>query len=476
MILLNPDLCVIGAGSGGLSVAAGAARLGVPVVLIEKGAMGGDCLNVGCVPSKALIACAAAAHTMRSAGIFGLRPHDARADWAAVQARIRHVIAAIEPNDSVARYEAMGVKVIVSNARFIDRATVEAGGFTIKARRFVVATGSSPAVPPLPGLEHIRWQTNETIFDITELPTHLIVLGAGPIGVELAQAFRRLGSDVTLIDTGAVLAREDAELAAPVLTALAREGVSLRQHVTVLSAEPHATGLRLLIEEAGSSGLQQWITGSHLLVATGRTANVQGLGLEQAGVAFDAHGIKVGRGLRSTNRRIYAVGDVAGGAQFTHAANYHAGLVLRQTLFRLRAKVQPQTIPRVTYSDPEIAAVGLSENEARAQHRDIRVLRWPFSDNDRAETDEAREGHVKIITARNGQILGAGITGAHAGELIGLWCLAIAKGMKIGAIAQLILPYPTLSEASRRAAIGFYASQFDRPIVRTILGWLRQLP
>lgn len=468
--ILTPDLCVIGAGSGGLSVAAAAAAMGVPVVLIEKGEMGGDCLNVGCVPSKTLIAASHVAHAMRHAGRFGLMPVEPRFDYAKLRDHIRATIAAIAPNDSQARFEAMNVRVIRAAARFASRSTCEAGGFVIKARRFVVATGSSPAFPPIPGIDLVRPLTNESIFDLASLPPRLVVIGAGAMGIELAQAFRRLGSEVTVLDAGTALSREDDELAAPVLLRLAREGVVLRQNIKILRIEPRGAGLRLVL--AGPT-LEESIDGSHLLIAAGRKPNVENLGLEAARVVFDASGIRVGANLRSSNKRIYAVGDVAGG-QFTHEANYHAGLVLRATLFRQSVKVQPKLLPRVTFCDPEIASIGLSEADARKSKIKINVLRWPFAENDRAHSQADTAGLIKIVTAKNGRILGAGITGAGAGDLIAPWALALAKNMEIADMAALVLPYPTRSEISRRVALTSFAPSLRSPWLGRILRFLRR--
>lgn len=468
---LTPDICVIGAGAGGLSVAAGAARLGVPVVLIEKGEMGGDCLNAGCVPSKTLIASAAVAQAMREAGRFGVHAVEPRVEWNRVRERIRAVIAGIAPNDSQARYEAMGVRVIRAPARFVDFRTVEAGSATIRARRFVLATGSSPAIPSIPGLEFVRYLTNETIFDLEVLPHRLIVIGGGPVGLELAQAFRRLGVDVIVLEARAALSREDPELAAIAVDRLRREGVDIRENVEILRAEPHPQGARIIL--AGHS-VEETIDGTHLLIAAGRAPNVENLGLEAAGVRFDRAGVKTRRGLRTSNRRVYAVGDVAGGAQFTHAANHHAALALKQILFRAPARLRPEIVPRVTFTDPEMAWVGASEEEARASNRRVRILRWSFADNDRAEAERATTGHVKAIVARDGRILGCGIVGRSAGELIAPWALAVAKGLLAQDIANAVLPYPTLSEASRRAALGVYAEKLDSPRVRGLLRFLRR--
>lgn len=466
--ILTPDLCVIGAGSGGLSVVAAAAAMGVSVVLVERGEMGGDCLNTGCVPSKALIAAGHTAHAMRHAARFGIRAVEPVVDFGKTLDHVRGVIADIAPNDSEARFKAMNAQVIRASARFTSPDTLEAGGRTIRARRFVVATGSSPVLPPIPGLEQVRVLTNETIFSLDRMPTRLVILGGGPIGLELAQAFRRLGCEVVVLELGRALMREDPEFADIVTTRLQAEGVVLREGVKVARVESRGEGLRVHLEGG------ETIDGSHLLAAAGRRANVENLGLDAAGVRYGPKGIEVGADLRSSNRRIYAVGDVAGGAQFTHAANYHAGLVVRATLFRLRVRLAPHLIPRVTYTDPEIAVAGLSEAEARAGHDKIRVLRWPFADNDRARTGRETAGHVKVILDRKGRILGAGIVGPQAGELIAMWQLAITQGLKISAIAGLVLPYPTLSEASKRAAVTAYTAALSNKWLRRLLGVLRK--
>ncbi len=469
--VLRPDLCVIGAGSGGLSVAAAAAMMRVPVVLIEKAEMGGDCLNSGCVPSKALIAAANTAHTLRAAARFGIAAVEPRVDYAAVHAHIHKVIAAIAPNDSQARFEALGVRVIRASARFTSPQAVEAGGLEVRARRFIIATGSSPQPPPVPGLETVRFFTNETIFGLQELPRRLVIIGGGPVGVELAQAYRRLGADVTILEAAKILGREDAELADVVIRRLREEGVVLRENVSILRVEPRAAGARVVI--AGKT-IEEFVDATHLLVAAGRRANVGNLGLEAAQVEYNDKGVKVSSSLRTSNRRIYAIGDVAGGAQFTHAANYHAGLVLRATLFRLPVKLQPHLIPRVTYTDPEIAVAGMTEAQARQAHTKIGVWRWPFGENDRAQAEHQTHGHVKIIADKRGRVLGVGIVGPHAGELISLWQFVVDKRMKVSDVAGLVLPYPTLAEAGKRAASSAFAASLRNPWLSRVLGCLRR--
>jgi len=468
--MVSVDVCVIGAGSGGLTVAAGASQMGASVALIERGAMGGDCLNYGCVPSKALLATARAAQAMRRADRLGLERYDPRVDFARVMAHVRGVIGAIAPHDSQERYEGLGVRVIRAEARFTGPDTVEAGGETVKARRFVIATGSSPLVPPIPGLDQVPHLTNETLFANTARPAHLVVIGGGPIGLEMAQAHRRLGSAVTVVEKLTLLPKDDPELVDVVRARLSAEGVALMEGCELKRADATPSGVAVTVARAGG---EVTLAGSHLLVAVGRRANVAGLNLEAAGVAYAPQAIATDSRLRTSNRRIYAVGDVTGRFQFTHVAGYHAGIVLRNILFRLPARVDERAVPWVTYTEPELAQVGLGEAEARRRGGGVTVLRWPFHENDRAQAERETEGFAKAVVDRRGRVLGASIVGAHAGELIQPWCLAVAQGMKIGAMAQAILPYPTLGEAGKRLASSWYApklfSERTRRLVRFLM-------
>jgi len=467
--VLHADLCVIGAGSGGLSVAAGAAQMGAAVVLIEKHRMGGDCLNTGCVPSKALLAAAHAAEAVRRSARFGITAPPPEVEFGRVQAHVHGVIAAIAPHDSVERFEGLGVTVILAPGRFTGPAEVEAGGERIRARRFVIATGSSPALPPVPGLADVPFLTNEAVFDLTALPAHLVVLGAGPIGVEMAQAFRRLGASVSLIDIGTILPRDEPEAVAIIRSRLVAEGVSLHERATVAGVSRAAAGV------AVSLGDGRVIEGTHLLVATGRRPRLEGLGLEAAGIAATARGITVDRALRTTNRRVYAIGDSAGGPQFTHIAAYHAGLVLRSALLGLPVRADYRALPWVTYTDPELAHVGLTEAEARRAGYPVSVLLEPLSGNDRARTEGEAEGLAKIVLGRRGRVLGATIVAPHAGEVIGLWGLAIQRNLRIGAIAALLAPYPTLGELSKRAAGNHFAPLVFGPWMRRLVGLTQRL-
>ena len=470
---ITTDLCVIGGGSGGLAVAAGAVQMGAAVVLVEKGKMGGDCLNYGCVPSKSLIAAGKAAQTVRTAGRFGVNGHEPVIDFLAVHDHVKGVIAAIAPHDSEERFASLGVTVLRAPARFVGPREIEVAGLRVRARRFVVATGSSPAVPPVPGLAEAPYLTNETIFDLAERPEHLIVLGGGPIGCELAQAHRRLGAKVTVLELFAILPKDDPAAVEVVRGQLRKEGIELREHVEVTGVDRDGNGVAVTITEAGT---RQRIAGSHLLVAAGRRPSVDGLGLEAAGVEYGPKGIAVDARLRTSNKRIYAIGDVAGGLQFTHMAAYHAGIVIRNALFKLPAKVDTRAVPWVTYTEPELAHVGLTEAMAKDKGVAVEVLTWPFSDNDRAQAERATEGFVKVLLDRRGRVRGATIVGERAGELIHPWVLAIAEGLGVGSMAQFIAPYPTLGEASKRAAGSHYTPKLFSPRTRTVVRLLQRLP
>jgi len=470
---IETDICIIGGGSGGLSVAAGAAQMGAKVVLIEKGEMGGDCLNTGCVPSKAILAAGHVAQTMRSAAAFGIGSVEPQTNWAAVHDHIHGVIASIAPNDSVERFEGLGVQVIQAAARFVDHHTVMAGSHTIKAKYFVVATGSSPFVPPIDGLDGIPYFTNENIFTNREKVDHLLVIGGGPIGIELAQAHRRLGAKVTVLEAMRLLMKDDQECAKIVIDHLHSEGIDFYEGGRDIRLDRDADGAITVRCESEQGAV--CVTGSHLLIATGRRANVDNLNLEAAGVDFSPRGIVVGPRLRSSNRRIFAIGDVAGPYQFTHMAAYQAGIVIRNMLFKLPAKVDYRAVPWVTYTDPELAQVGMSEEAASRSGQEIRVLRWQMAENDRAQAERRAEGMIKVITTTKGHILGATIVGLHAGELLQPWVLAISQKLKIGAMASMIAPYPTLSEANKRIAGSFYSDKLFSTTTRRIVRWLMKL-
>jgi pyruvate/2-oxoglutarate dehydrogenase complex dihydrolipoamide dehydrogenase (E3) component len=472
---LKPDICIIGAGAAGLSLAAAAAAFGVPAVLIEKGRMGGECLNTGCVPSKAMIAAARRADVYRTSAPFGIKSVKPAVEFDQLNDHIHRVIGAIAPNDSKERFTGLGVRVIEGEARFRDTRTVVVGPendvkFEIKARRFVVATGSLPVVPTISGLENVPFLTNENAFEQRERPKHLIVIGGGPIGLELAQAFRRLGSEVTVLEVVQPLGCEDPECAAIVLDAFAREGITVRSGVKV----ERVRQLRQRVEVVLAGATEETIQGTDLLIAVGRQPNVARLDLDAGRIKHDTHGVLVNKRFGTTNKRVYAIGDVTGLPQYTHSAGHQAALLIRHLLFRFPISFKSDEIPRVTFTDPELAHVGLTDEQAREKYGAIRVLRWPYRDNDRAQTDGEVRGHIKVVTDPKGLILGATIVGAAAGEQITAWTLAINHGLNIRAFAELVVPYPTYSEVGKRAALTFFTPRLTTNWVKRLLNVLRR--
>ncbi len=445
---IKTDICVIGGGSGGLSVAAGAVQMGASVVLLEGHKMGGDCLNYGCVPSKALL----------HAGHKGM-------DWKAAHDHVRATIATIEPHDSVERFQGLGVTVITEYGRFISRSEVQAGDTIIQARRFVIATGSSPFVPPIPGLDQVPHLTNEQIFDLDDQPKHLLIIGAGPIGLEMAQAHRRLGCDVTVIEGAKALGRDDPEMAEQVLDALRADGIKIEEEALAAEVRGDVGAIEVEVKDG------RIFKGTHLLVAVGRKANIDKLDLDKADVETTRTGIRVDDGLRSTNRKVYAIGDVAGGLQFTHVAGYHAGVIIRSMLFGLPSKAKTSHIPWATYTAPEMAQVGLTEAQAKDAHGDrLEVARFDFAGNDRALATQQAKGLIKVMVVKSRPV-GVSIVGPQAGEMITIWSLAMANNLKMSQIAAMIAPYPTMAEVSKRAAGAYFSPRlFDNPKVKQVVG------
>jgi pyruvate/2-oxoglutarate dehydrogenase complex dihydrolipoamide dehydrogenase (E3) component len=474
----SADLVVIGAGSGGLSVAAGAAQLGLDVVLFEKGEMGGDCLNYGCVPSKALIAAAKQAEAMRQAGRFGIGAVDPEIDWKAVQAHVRGVIATIAPVDSQERFEGFGVTVIREAAKFVDRQTVASASMAVKARRIVVATGSRALVPPIAGLAETPFLTNETIFDVPELPRHLIVLGGGPIGIELAQAFRRLGSEVTVLEAARALARADADQARTVLSGLRAEGIQVLEGFKAVSVSGGEGDISVQAEAGAGASQRQTVKGSHLLVALGRAPVLDLLDLAAGGVDHTRAGITTRANLRSvSNPRVWAVGDAAGQGQFTHLAGWHASVFVRNALFKSPTKASSAAVPAVTYCDPEIAQIGLTEEQARARHGDaMKVVKWALHENDRAQSERDVVGETKLVLDPKGKILGASILGEGAGDILQIVSLAMAKGLGVRALTEYISPYPTRAETIKRAAGAFFTPVLFSKRTRWLVSLLQRIP
>ncbi|MFA8440277.1 NAD(P)/FAD-dependent oxidoreductase [Yoonia sp.] len=466
---IKTDICIIGGGSGGLSIAAGAVQMGAKVVLLEGHKMGGDCLNYGCVPSKALIASAKQAYAMSHGAKYGVGEVEAQVDYAAAKDHVHDVIATIAPVDSVERFEGLGVNVISEFGKFISKTEVQAGDTIIEARRFVVATGSGPFVPPIPGLEDVTHYTNEDIFDLREKPKHLIIIGGGPIGMEMAQAHRRLGCNVTVIEGAKAFGKDDPEMAAIVLENLRDEGVNIVEEAQAEKISGKGDTITVHTPKGD-------FTGSHLLIAVGRKVNTEKLDLEAGGIAYDRSGLKVGADLRSvTNKKVYAAGDVAGGLQFTHVAGYHAGVLIRSMLFGLPSKQRTDHIPWATYTDPELAKVGLTEAQAQKKHGSaLEVVRFDFHHNDRLIAERKTKGLIKVMVVK-GRPVGASIAGHMAGELIGMWAMAIANKMKMSAIANTVLPYPTVSEVNKRAAGAYFSPRlFENPTVKHVVGFVQR--
>lgn len=469
--LISTDVCIIGGGAAGLSFAAGASQMGAKVVLVEKHKMGGDCLNYGCVPSKALLAAAKKIHEYKSFKHFGIHTDPLKVDFKQVMAHVHDVIKTLSKHDSVERFEALGVNVIHGEGKFKDPKTLVVNEYTIKARKFIIATGSSPFIPPIPGLNSINYLTNETVFNLTELPKHLVVIGGGPIGCELAQAFHALGSKVTIIEGRKLLQNDDPELVNVIKEHFLSDGLKFIEKATVSSIKHTPQSIELTYQH---NNVTHTLSGSHLLISAGRKPNINGLNLELANVEYSRKGIEVDSRLRTTNKHIYALGDVAGKYQFTHIAGYHASIAIKNILFKLPAKVDYSTVPWVTYTYPEIANVGLSESAARKKHTNIRVLTQTFKDNDRAQTDGNTQGKIKVITSKKGHILGASIVGPHAGELLGPWIIALQTKQKISTIASAIFPYPTLSEISKKAAGSFFTDFLYSNTIKKVVRFLKK--
>lgn len=466
------DLCIIGAGSAGLTVAAGAAQMGAKVVLIEQHKMGGDCLNYGCVPSKALLAAGHCAHSMRHSWQFGIAGIEPTIDYPKVQQHVQRVQAAIAPNDSIKRFTDLGVDVLTGHGQFINRQQVQCGDQLITAKFFVIATGARAAIPAIAGIDQVPYLTNETIFHVATAPTRLIIIGGGPIGCEMAQAHARLGMSVSQLVVGEILPKDNRDMVADVRSAMVDNGIELIEHVeSIVEVAEANREIRVIYSRHGK---QHTLHGSHLLLATGRQPNVDQLNLEAAAVDYHARGIHVDRRLRSSNRRIFAIGDVTGPFQFTHMASYQAGIVLRNALFKLPAKVDYHAVPWVTYTAPELAHVGLQAHPNMATDPNYRLLTMPLRDNDRAQSECQTAGRIQVITNRKGIILGCDIVAAHAGELILPWVLAVQEKMAISKMANLIAPYPTLGEISKRVAGSYYAPLLFSPRTKKIVAWLNR--
>lgn len=464
--ILTPDLCVIGAGSGGLAVAEAARAYGVSVVLVEKARLGGTTLSTGAIPAKALGAAAAHAQAMRNATAFGIVAEDPKINFRRVHDHVDQVIASLSPMNAVGRLEALGVDIVRGAARFTDRRAVMVGETEIRARRFVVATGARLPVPPIPGLDAVPYFTSETILDNTRKLTHLVVIGGGALALELAQAYCRLGTEVTVVENGPVLAGFDPELAALVLKRVAEEGVKLRANAVVTAIQPRSMGIGVAVRDGDAD---QVLDASHILVATERVPNLSGLDLDKAGVRMnkaDPRLLRLSPALQTSNPRIYAIGDAAGG-QSVQAAVRQAQIVVRGALLGVMVRATTLRVPRVVSTDPELAEIGLNESQARTRHGiGFRVTRWSFADNDRARATRDTYGLAKLITDRSGRILGAGVVGPGASELVSLFSLAIAGGLRADKLAELVAPYPSFAEIAVRLGEEFRRGETQKPLLR----------
>jgi len=466
---LKCDLLVIGAGSGGLSVAAGASQMGADVILLEGHKMGGDCLNFGCVPSKALLASAKVAYGQAHASAFGIADQVPQIDYAAAKDHVKDIIATIEPMDSQERFEGFGVRVIREYGEFLSATEVQAGAYKITARRIVISTGSSPFVPPIPGLDSVPYETNETLFELREQPKHLLIIGGGPIGLEMAQAHIRLGCAVTVIEGARALGKDDPEAAALVLESLRNEGIEIVEGAQAAEIRGDAGAIEVQTADG------RVFKGSHLLMAVGRKPNIDLLNLDAAGIETTRAGIKVDDGLITTNRKVYAIGDVAGGLQFTHVAGYHAGVIIKSALFGLPSKAKTNHIPWATYTDPELAQVGLTEAQAREKFgARLEVARFDMHHNDRAVAERKTNGFIKLMVVK-GRPVGATIAGPQAGELISLWSLVLANNLKMGQVAAMVAPYPSVGELNKRVAGAYFTPRlFESATVKRMVGFVQR--
>jgi pyruvate/2-oxoglutarate dehydrogenase complex dihydrolipoamide dehydrogenase (E3) component len=469
--LLTPDICIIGGGPAGFAVAARAARMSVPVVLIEKGRMGGANLSAGAIPSKALVSASYNYELLRRSPMMGVTGAPLQVNFSRVAEHIASVAEAIAPHVSAERLAALGVRVISAPARFLDRRTVIAGEFTIIARRFVIAVGAVGAAPDIPGLDDVDYMTVADAFDIGRKPAHLVVLGANPQALEIAQAYQRLGVDTTVVDSGPALPDDDPELAAIVLNRLRADGIRVRDQVRIASAARRRGGIRITLDSPEG---EVSVDGSHLLVAMGRRPNIAELGLESASVEHGPAGIAVDKLLRTTNSRIYAIGDAIAGPAIANRGDYEAGKIMQDILFRLPSKLKANDVPVVTYTDPAIARVGMSEAEAKAAGETVRVLRFPFVENDRVQAERMTSGFIKVIVSPRGRVLGAAMVGHEAGEQIAIWSLAVANRLNIRAIINLVPPYPARAEIARRVAETFLAPGLTPTWQRRIIEFLRK--
>ena len=472
---LTPDICVIGGGAGGLAVATRARAHGASVIVVEPGPLGGDSLRTGAIPSKALVAAGRRAHYLRTAGPFGIANAEPNINARAVFDHVHRVIEGAAPAMTPEHLHALGIDVLADEGRFLDRRTLAAGTRQVRARRFVIATGSRPVVPDIAGLGDVPFFTSASIVDNPRKLTHLVIIGAGPIGAEMAQAFRRLGSEVTLVDHATPLADYDPELVEIALRQLAEEGVAIHPATEVTAVQQRSLGIGVVIRSAAGEAV---LDASHILVATGRVPSLDGLALDKAGIRRDAAtgSLVLAPTLRTSNRRVYAVGDAVGGARHTHVAAHHADLVVRQALFGLPARFEPARLPIAVFTDPELAQIGLSEPAAARRGGGYRVLRLSLAENDRARIERQAYGLVKLVVDPGGRLLGAGVVGPGAAELLSLFTLAIANRLSIRHFRSLLAPYPSLAEIVRQLGEEAARSTPANPWLARLLALRRLLP
>ena len=469
---LNYEICIIGAGSGGLSTASIAAQLGIKVALIEANKMGGDCLNYGCIPSKTLLAIAKHYYQAQNSKQYGFVAHVEPIVIKNVMQKVKEVINAIAPHDSIERFTGLGVDVFHGTASFIDANTVSVNNTIIQAKRFVIATGSSPVVPSIPGLDTVNFLTNETIFDLRDTPTSLAIIGGGPIGCEMASAFAMLGIKVTLLSHNKILPKDEADLVDILRVSMQQQGCSIIENTEIFSIE------KLLDQQIkinfGTSDQQNFVVASHLLIATGRTPNVTSLNLAKAGIDYTKKGITVDNRLRTANKKIFAIGDVAGSFLFTHIASYHAGIVIKNIVFKIPSRINYSAVPWVTYTNPELSHVGMSYKDAIGKYKNnVKITQFDYSESDRAQTERSVSGKIKLITLAKGQVLGVSIIGVNAGELIFPWIDLVKNKTSIRDMTKNIIPYPTLSELNKFVANEFYKPVLFSAITKRIVKFLK---
>ena len=451
--VLSTDLCIIGAGSGGLSIASVAPQMGVDTILVERHLMGGGRLNYGCVPSKALLSIGRLAKNARGFSKFGIQEGLLKTNVSRAFAQVQKALSSLEPDYSIERFEGLGVKILKGTAKFKSANIISVGALEIRSKKFVISTGSRPIIPAIKGLKLVPYLTNETIFREGFFPEHLIIIGGGVSGIEISQAFCNLGAQVSIVEIGQLLASEDKEIVDVIRKKHTDLGINIFENTIIQQVENSSKGIKVYIKREEELRV---LSCTHLMVCVGKKPNLDELDLGAAGIKRLDTGIEVDRRLRTSNKKVFAIGDVLGGPMFSHLAAYQAEVVMKNILFSIPAKIKYKALPRVIFSNPEVAQVGLIEREAKEKFKNIRILRWPYFENDRAHIEDSTDGFIKVITLPSGKILGAGVVGKSAGELIQTWVLALDQNLKIGAIAKLIFPYPTFGEISKRVAGSFF--------------------